>query len=137
GDGTDQFPSGLFATTDGGRTWQNVPGPRSPSWFAADFSDAKTGVLAGAWSWLASLQQGSLSKLDTDTLGGRGITGLVLDGSRAVAVGQGGAVLLSSSAGVGWSYAETKLPPEVLGDWDFRAVHARGDHFWAVGRPGS
>ena len=28
GDGTDQFPTGLFRTSDGGRTWQSVRGPR-------------------------------------------------------------------------------------------------------------
>ena len=28
GDGTDQFGSGVFKTTDGGQTWEPVPGPR-------------------------------------------------------------------------------------------------------------
>src|SRR5207248_1095754 len=114
-----------------------VPGPHCPTWLAADFTDGQTGILAGAWSWLFALRQGALDKLDTDPLGGRNLTGLVLDGSRAVAVGQGGVVLLSKSAGSGWSYADTKLPKDVLADWNFHAVHARGGHYWAVGRPGS
>ena len=37
GDGTDQFPTGVFITADSGRTWKPVPGPRCPGWLAADF----------------------------------------------------------------------------------------------------
>src|SRR5262249_37788809 len=28
GDGSDQFPSGVFSTNDAGRTWKALPGPR-------------------------------------------------------------------------------------------------------------
>src|SRR6476469_9928093 len=45
GDGSDTFPSGLFQTIDGGRTWRLVPGVRNPSWLAGDCSDPDTGVL--------------------------------------------------------------------------------------------
>ena len=37
GDGSDQFPTGVFHTKDGGRTWEPIPGPRSSSWFAGSF----------------------------------------------------------------------------------------------------
>src|SRR5262249_49441380 len=40
GDGTDQFPTGIFRTVDGGRTWQPMPGPRSAAWLTADFQDS-------------------------------------------------------------------------------------------------
>jgi photosystem II stability/assembly factor-like uncharacterized protein len=137
GDGTDSFPSGLFATRDGGRTWKPVAGKRTPSWFAADFKDGAAGVLAGAWGTLAPFQNDALGTADMDTVGGRGLRAVVLDGSRAVAVGQGGAILLSGNGGIRWGYAETKLPAEVLDAWDFHAVHTRGDSIWMVGRPGS
>src|SRR4051794_10271681 len=32
GDGSDQYPSGVFTTADGGRSWQPVPGPRCTTW---------------------------------------------------------------------------------------------------------
>jgi photosystem II stability/assembly factor-like uncharacterized protein len=138
GDGSDQYPTGVFQTADAGRTWKPVAGPRSPAWLAADFLDARTGALAGAWSRLAAFRQGVLGAADVDTLGGRTVRGLQLVDRFAVAVGQGGLVLLSAdSAGARWSYADLRLPPEVSACWDFHAVHCAGEQIWVVGRPGS
>src|SRR5437879_4396681 len=48
GDGSDAFPSGMFSTTDGGRTCRPVPGGRGPGWGAAGFiPDGMAGHLAG------------------------------------------------------------------------------------------
>jgi photosystem II stability/assembly factor-like uncharacterized protein/tetratricopeptide (TPR) repeat protein len=139
GDSTEQFPTGIFRTTDAGRSWQPIAGPRSPAWLAADFQNSETGALVGAWSRLAILRQGALAKADAeDTMGGRAIRSLQVVGNRAVAVGQGGVVLLSrDSAGNAWGYADHKLPTEVRAAWDFHAVSCAGDQIWAAGRPGS
>jgi len=138
GDGSDQFPTGLFATEDGGRTWKHVPGPRSPGWRALDFQNLQTGALAGTWSRLATVREGAYGAADVDTLGGRSVFGLQVQGSRAVAVGEGGLVLLSATtAGVKWGFADLRLPMEVLSCLDFHAVACRGEHTWVAGRPGS
>jgi photosystem II stability/assembly factor-like uncharacterized protein/tetratricopeptide (TPR) repeat protein len=138
GDGTDLHPSGVFSTNDGGKTWMSLPGPRCPSWLAADFQDAQTGALAGAWSRLAILNGGTVGAADIDTLGGRSLRGLKVLGQRAVAVGQGGLVLSSKdSAGRRWGYADLGLPPEVLAACDFAGVSLCNQHTWVVGRPGS
>src|SRR5205823_1655288 len=74
-------------------------------------------------------------------LGGRAVCGVQLRGDDAVAVGQGGLLLLSKKArGSTWHYvldADLKLPREVRACWDFHAVGGVGQHVWAVGRPGS
>jgi photosystem II stability/assembly factor-like uncharacterized protein/tetratricopeptide (TPR) repeat protein len=139
GDGSEQFPTGVFTTGDGGRTWKPLPGPRCPSWLAADFrQDGQVGALAGGWSRLASLQKGSLTAADVDTLGGRTLHGVQLVGEQAVAVGEGGLVLVSTkTAGVRWGFADLKLPADALACLDFYAVHSRGEHVWVAGRPGS
>lgn len=138
GDGSDQFPTGMFRTSDGGRTWKPVPGPRCTSWLAADFQDPQTGALAGAWGRLASLRQGTLIAADIEALRHRTLRGLQIAGDRGVAVGQGGAVLISTTtAGARWGYADLKLPSEILSCCDFHAVSCRGDRTWIVGRPGS
>src|SRR5262249_31693886 len=79
-----------------------------------------------------------LGAADVDALRGRSLHGLQIVGNRAVAVGEGGVVLLSSnSAGQRWGYADLKLQPEVQACLDFHAVACRGDHVWVAGRPGS
>jgi photosystem II stability/assembly factor-like uncharacterized protein len=137
GDGCEQFPSGVFATTNGGRSWAPLPGPRAPSWRAGDFN-AEGGALAGAWNRLATVRRAQVFSVDMDTLGGRCLCGLELRGDGGVAVGQGGLVLLSSrSRGSSWHYADLKLPAGVQASWDFHAVGGTGRHVWAVGKPGS
>ncbi|HEX3148135.1 MAG TPA: YCF48-related protein [Gemmataceae bacterium] len=138
GDGSDSFPAGLFRTIDGGRSWKPVPGVRNPTWLAGDFSDSETGVVGGAWSRVAPIRDSHLGVADVDQLAGRSITGMKLNGMRAVAVGQGGLVMLSrDTAGVKWGFADLKIPVEVRAAIDFHAVAVHGSHIWAVGRPGS
>jgi photosystem II stability/assembly factor-like uncharacterized protein len=137
GDGSDQYPTGLFKTSDGGRTWQPVKGPRTASWFDAAFQDGQTAALVGAWSRLAKLRRGQVSTSEVEALSGRTLRGVQLDGNRGLAVGEGGAVLFTTASGARWGYADLKLSPDVLADLDFHALHYGGDHVWVVGRPGS
>ncbi len=137
GDGDDLFPSGVFATSDSGRTWQPVPGPRATSWLAADFGP-DGGALAGAWNRVATLHNGRTSAIDQDTLAGRALRGLRLRGDDGIAVGQGGLILVSSgSHHTAWRFAPVELPSPILAAWDFHAVGGAGAHVWVVGRPGS
>ena len=163
GDGSDQFPSGVFKTTDAGKSWEPVPGPRTTSWLTGDFYDGKTGILAGAWSRLAILRKDKGATIDggaagvagawivpatlpkekttvaehADWLSGRDITSLQIMGKKTLAVGQGGLILTSVSGGSAWNFADTKLPTKVLANLDFHAVHAVKEKVWIVGRPGS
>jgi photosystem II stability/assembly factor-like uncharacterized protein len=137
GDGAEQYPTGVFVTTDAGRNWQPVPGPHCPSWLAADFN-RDGGALAGAWNRQATVRNNRVHAINTDILGGRNLRGLQLRGDGGVAVGQGGLVLLSSGTRAArWGMADLKLPRDTLAGWDFHAVHGTGPHIWAVGRPGS
>ncbi|HYV39581.1 MAG TPA: YCF48-related protein, partial [Gemmataceae bacterium] len=93
GDGSEQFPTGVFMTGDGGRKWQPVKGQRCTSWLGADFLDGQTGSFAGSWSRLGAVREGNFGKADVDSLAGRNILGLQLRPTRSFAVGQGGLVL--------------------------------------------
>ncbi len=140
GDCTDQYPSGVFLTTDAGRTWQPVAGKRGTTWLAADFSDAKTGALAGAWDSLAMFRRDAVAFADDDRLRGQGraVSGVRLAGKLGVAVGQGGLVLINDDVGQrDWALADLNLPAEVRAGWDFHGVALAGNHIWVVGRPGS
>lgn len=138
GDGSDAVPSGVFTTADGGKTWKPVAGPRCPGWLGLDATSPQAAALAGAWTRLAILREGKLHAAEVDWLGGRALHAIRVMGQQAVAVGQGGLVLLSAStAGQRWGPANLQLPTEVLAALDFRAVSVRGNEIWAVGRPGS
>jgi photosystem II stability/assembly factor-like uncharacterized protein len=140
GDGSEQYPGGVFVTTNGGKNWQPVAGQRSPSWLAGAFGTSG-GALAGAWSRLALLKPDRFSMADIEGIAGRALRGVHFQGKRGVAVGQGGVILLNHGTGAGeWSYAEaedTGMPLDVRQSWDFHAVHGAAGHYWAVGRPGS
>jgi len=138
GDGSDQFGSGIFKTTDGGRNWEPVLGPRVTTWLGGDFQNGATGSLAGAWSRLATLREDKLGAAEVDTLGGRSIASLHLHPKKAFAVGQGGLVLTSISGGARWGFPpDMNLPHAVLACLDFQSVTAMGSKVWIVGRPGS
>ncbi|MSR55408.1 MAG: hypothetical protein EXS09_19300 [Gemmataceae bacterium] len=138
GDGNEVFPGGMFTTLDGGRNWKPVPGTRTPSWLTGDFSDPDTGVLAGTWNRLAPVRDGAMGMADVDSLAGRNVKGLKLNGDRAVAVGQGGLIMVSqNTAGVRWGFPDLKLPQNLRASIDFHGVAVHGSHVWAVGRPGS
>jgi photosystem II stability/assembly factor-like uncharacterized protein len=138
GDGTDREPSGLWLTRDSGRTWTAASGPRTPTWRCADFRDANSGAMGGAWGRLASVREGIFTAADVDKLGGRNVLGMRISGQRGVAVGQGGLVLLSQdSAGQRWGFADMQLPSDVLAAIDFHATACLDKHIWIAGKPGS
>ena len=163
GDGSDQFPFGVFKTSDAGRSWEPVVGPRTTSWLAGDFYDGRNGMLAGAWSRLATVRKentaldhqpasgavGAWSQLpslrkdktalaeQTDWLAGRDITSLQILGKKTLAVGQGGLILSSVSGGASWGLPQKILPAEVQANLDFHSVYSVKDKIWIVGRPGS
>ncbi|HWY85135.1 MAG TPA: YCF48-related protein, partial [Gemmataceae bacterium] len=137
GDGTEHFATGVFKTSDGGRTWEPVPGPRSASWLAGDFQDAGTGVLAGAWGHLATLRDATFGNGKVDRLDGRSLRGLAILPKQVVAVGQGGLILTSTSGGARWGFAGLDLSEDLRASLDFSAIHAVGSKAWVVGRPGS
>ncbi len=138
GDGSDAHPSGVFVTTDSGRTWQPVPGARSSSWLAAAFADNGEGALAGAWNRLATVRKDRVFQVNMDTLGGRSLRDVQLRGDNGLAVGQGGLILKSErTRGSTWKYVNLDVAESVRRAWDFHAVHGTGSHYWIVGRPGS
>jgi photosystem II stability/assembly factor-like uncharacterized protein len=138
GDGSDQYPSGVFVTGDSGRTWRPVAGPRYSSWLAGDCSKDRA-VLVGAWGRLGTLKPDRVVLADADSLAGQALCGVHFQGSRAFAVGQGGLVLTSEANSKDWGVSESTmaLPLDVRQSWDFHAVHGAGSHVWMVGRPGS
>ncbi len=125
GDATDQFPSGVFTTKDGGKSWKPLEGPRSASWSAIAMTSKDRGALVGAWNQMATVRGDNIKLAKVDQLGGRRLNGAYLTGEmtlrkeiatdgRGVAVGQGGLLLVTQDSGATWGYLAPRLPAAVL-----------------------
>ena len=130
-DGTDQFPTGVFMTRDAAepgsrRLVRSLAGwrPTFPTTRPAcrrlpePPGHARTGHRAG--------RRGRLAPKPARTRGKEGM-----------AVGQGGVILKTDTAGVRWGFVDPKLASEVRACWDFHAVAGCREQRWIVGRPGS
>lgn len=140
GDGSAGSPAGLFVTVDAGKTWLAADGGRVPAWMGGAFTADKTGltgVVGGAWGRLSTYANGKLTPAEIDSLGTRSVRGVVLNGAAGVAVGDGGLILTTNSAGTKWAVADTKLPAAVAEGMNFRAIASFGKTVWAAGRPGT
>jgi photosystem II stability/assembly factor-like uncharacterized protein len=144
GDGSPAFPSGLFTTDDGGRSWKPASGVKLVSCRSADFFPGKKrGVVGGAWGRLGTVSDDGLyQESDLDPLAGRTVHGVCTTGTTepgvpaAFAAADGGAVLSSSDGGKSWGFVNLGLPPEALAACDFRCCAAFGSHVWVAGKPG-
>ncbi|MFO0825951.1 MAG: YCF48-related protein [Gemmataceae bacterium] len=143
-DGSEAFPSGMFATNDGGRTWKPVTGAKLPSCRGVDFfPGVRTGIVAGAWSHLGVVKSDSTYReSELDPLAGRTLHAVAISGSAGItgatayAAGDGGAVLTSTDGGKSWGFVNLGLTPAALAVCDFRTVACFGPHVWVAGKPG-
>jgi photosystem II stability/assembly factor-like uncharacterized protein len=143
GDSSDAFPTGMFKTDDGGRTWRPVAGAKLPSCRSMDFFPGlNLALVAGAWSHLGTVGDGVYKESELDPLAGRTIHSICISNTQqkgypaAYAAADGGAVLTSTDGGKSWGFVNLGLPPAALAACDFRAVACFGSHVWVAGKPG-
>ncbi|HVC96656.1 MAG TPA: YCF48-related protein [Pirellulales bacterium] len=138
GNPSAMFPSGVFATENGGRTWTSLAGVANPGWLAGDFPDSRTGAIAGRSGTLAVARRRELQEARTAPFGLRGLWRLKLAGDgMGWLVGDGGLVLSTSDAGLTWQ-TPPRDPAEAIGsDFDWRALEVRGARIWVAGSPGT
>ncbi|MFM8272321.1 MAG: sugar-binding protein [Gemmata sp.] len=153
GDGSDAFPTGMFATKDGGSSWEPVKGARAASNRGAATAPGKAqGLVAGAWGRLGTLavphpgKDGAAAEYregELDPLAGRTVHGVAYSTSvsaqgfsPAFAACDGGAVLTSTDGGKKWGHVDLGLPAAALASCDCRCVASFANHVWVAGRPG-
>lgn len=132
------FPSGLFETNDGGRSWRSLPGAQGTTFHR--FATLPSGelLLAGEGGSLSLADRGGIRKptLQTDPL--RTMRDVVVAGTNfATAVGDGGLILTSTNAGASWETVPQAPLPRTMRQLDLHAVERLGQHIWAAGSPGS
>ena len=103
GDSSPLFPSGVFSSRDGGRSWGPLSGGNSAGWTTGDCFDEHTALLAGRNAVTAAVcqgdwQAGRAGGLDLETLRQLRLVGPPY----AWLVGDGGTVLLTADLGGHW-----------------------------------
>jgi hypothetical protein len=135
---TAEHPSGILATSDGGKTFRDLTGPVAGHWQAASFAQQGKGIAVGLRGSSALLGDEQILPTRLNNLDPRGIFGVRLQSAGpAWLVGDGGLVLQSTNQGLLWQAPPGDLPEGARKVFDFRAVAARGDNVWVAGEPGS
>ncbi|HEX5443727.1 MAG TPA: YCF48-related protein, partial [Pirellulales bacterium] len=131
------FPTGVYTTGDGGKSWAAVPGSAGRAWLAGDFIDANTGALAGRASSIATVRRRGVDGQQAD-FGLRALTRMKLNApSSGWLVGDGGLVLATRDLGKSWQTPEGSLPRGAANQFNFGALAVSGEHVWVAGTPGT
>jgi photosystem II stability/assembly factor-like uncharacterized protein len=158
------FPSGVFFTDDGGRTWTPVMKGETAGWVCGDFADRKGGVVAGLDGSIAAIATNEIKASQTPNVGPQFIRRLLLAGTKPSPgapraestssspgasllpakgegigwlVGDGGLVLATADGGSTWSPPAGKIPDIAAANLDFRALATLGGRVWIAGAPGT
>lgn len=136
GDTSAYFPTGVYTTSDGGKSWASMPGAANGGWLAADFVDPLTGHLAGRDGALATVRRGGVALAASD-FGLRALRHMKLvKGNAGWLVGDGGLVLQTVDRAGSWQTPPGALPSG-SGNFDFAALATAGPHCWVAGTPGT
>jgi photosystem II stability/assembly factor-like uncharacterized protein len=130
------YPSGAFATDDGGRSWRPLPGGNSFGWNAADFLDPSHGIVAGRNGSLGLVRGNDVESLRNEGVELRGIVrARLLSPTGGLLIGEGGLVQFVGLSGD----APQPVPalPKAARHFDFAALAVRGQKCWIAGSPGS
>lgn len=131
------FPSGVYATEDGGRTWSPLPAAESRGWLTGDLVDPHTGALAGRTSSLAAIRRRAVEPIGAD-FGLRALRRMKLVApAGGWLVGDGGLVLTTKDLGKSWQTTPGELSTTVRGQFDFSALAVHEKHAWVAGTPGT
>ena len=138
------YPSGVFTTDDGGRSWQPLPGDNPAGWTTADFLDPRHGLIAGRNGSIALVRGRELESLGTAGPELRAFAQTRLSGRTGAdgwLVGEGGlvgTVPISMPPKMGVSPL-TPAPnlPKAARHFDFAALAVRGPQCWIAGSPGT
>jgi len=142
------FPSAVFTSNDGGRSWAALASNTTTSWTAGDFVSQDAGMVAGPVNSVGTIRRRSLvqNKVLAEMSGSDTEEAAQLawlrdihvnaDGTGWI-VGTGGRIFAFGQWGHSWQPMNSSLPPGEKGTFDFHTVATCGSHVWVAGSPGT
>jgi photosystem II stability/assembly factor-like uncharacterized protein len=138
GEPSGLFPSGLFVTENGGRSWNALPGATSQGWLTGDLVDPLTGGLAGRQGQVAVVRRKALEPGRVPPFGLRGLHAMQLEPlGTGWLVGDGGLALATRDLGGTWQLPGPTFPVQTALHFDFHALFSLGPQTWIAGTPGT
>lgn len=135
---SQDHPTGVLTTLDGGKTWQPLLGDRHSGWRAAHFLQPDVGVVAGLQGQVKLVGGERLLASKSGTQGLQNIQAVTLNRDYiGWLAGDGGLIKQTDNGGVSWKSPIGKIPDEAKVLINFRAIATRGTHVWLAGNPGS
>jgi len=132
------YPSGVFKSDDGGRSWRPLAGSGGSAWMTGDFLNSTDGALAGCYATAATVKRGDIEPVRIDDAGLKNLRQLrLVPPLYGWLVGDGGLVMLTGNAGSSWQVPSGDLPASGARHFDFAALAVRGPKAWIAGTPGT
>ncbi len=138
GESSPMFPTGIWFTGDGGRSWEPLPGVRTPGWLAGDFLNPGSGAVGGRQGTVGVVRRAELNPSRIPPLGRRSVWRLELvQPVHGWMVGDGGLLMRTDDLGASWQTPPALPPLELLRLFDLYALAVQGPQVWAAGSPGT
>lgn len=132
------FPSSIFQTSDGGRTWNPLPLAVQESWTDGDFASMDLGCVLGRQGRPYSLMKNALEASTSPDPGRQRSTRLRFGRSgQAWMIGERGFVQTSLDGGRSWAVPRSLASENLKAPCDWQALATFGDNIWIAGAPGS
>ncbi|HEY1601070.1 MAG TPA: YCF48-related protein [Pirellulales bacterium] len=130
------FPSGVFCTDTGGRSWTQMADQQVSEWTVGDFADPFSAVLAGGRGARGTIRERNLAVWQQSEYGVREPRAIHLTSPQdGWLVGDGGLLLATQDGGRSWQ--PPLQQPRNTEPFDWRAVTAHGSYLWIAGSPGT
>ncbi len=132
------YPSGIFTSGDGGRSWRPMPGSSDSVWLTGDFLNPAAGALAGSYATAAKAGRGEIEPFRVNDSGLQNLRQLrLVPPVYGWLAGDGGLVMLTGNSGAAWRVPHGNFPAQSARHFDFAALAVRGPKAWIAGTPGT
>ncbi len=135
GDAWALNPSGIFATSDTGRSWSGRPGRIRSGWATGDLSNPSHPLLVSDRGDVVALRRTTLTVPRDETHAIRDACWLA--DRIAMAVGDDAALMVSNDSAQTWMDLRPALPDGIAFQFDFHTLHVQGNKMWIAGAPGT
>lgn len=132
------YPTGVWTTRDGGRTFSPLPGTSDDGWSTGDGSGPQSLALAGDGGRIGFVRQGRWGLSTVSQVGLRNPQCIrINEDGVGILVGDGGLIRATVDGGQQWHLLPEAVPEPIARQFDFQAAAMGRGQIWVAGSPGT